>query len=289
MLGWRLAISAVLIPLLIIVFALDQQAGASAPYLLGLCLLLAARANFEMVTLLRTRSFGPDGKLTALCSCGVVAAAWYPRGNGGLEAAMLAFSVCVLLLFLKACYRYREPGKNLETLSGELLCVTYVGVLTAVTMQLRWVNGASAGYFALASAVIGPKAGDIGAYTLGRLFGRRKMVPLLSPGKTWMGGLGAILGACGGCWLWMSQGPKLFADSANWPPCPTWWVLLFGVSMGVVGLIGDLAESLIKRDVGAKDAAALMPGFGGLLDLLDSILYAGPVALLLWKLLSIAT
>ena len=64
--------------------------------------------------------------------------------------------------------------------------------------------------------------------------------------------------------------------------------MLYGVILGVVGLIGDLAESLFKRDVGKKDAAALMPGFGGLLDLLDSILYTGPVAYVLWWLLPLA-
>ncbi len=285
MLGWRLLVSAVLIPLLIGIFMLDQQAGKSAPYLLGLCLLLAVRANYELVTLLRTRSFEPGYLLTTLCSCAIVYAGWFSHGEHGLESAMLAFALSVLLLFLKACVLYRQPGKNMETLSAELLCITYVGVLTAVTMQLRWMNGAAAGYFALASVVIGPKSGDIGGYTLGRLFGRKKMVPLLSPGKTWMGGFGAILGACGGCWLWLNYGPRLFDSGAQWSALPTWWILLFGVSMGLVGLIGDLAESLIKRDVGAKDAAALMPGFGGLLDLLDSILYSGPVALLLWKLL----
>lgn len=286
MLGWRLLISAILIPVLIGIFMLDQRAGKSAPYLLGLCLLLAARANYELVTLLRTRSMHPGYKLTTVCNLGIVLAAWLGHGDGGLELTMLAFAVSVLLLFFKACVGYREPGSNLETLASELLCITYVGVLTGITMQLRWMNGAEAGYFALASVVIGPKSGDIGAYTLGRLFGRKKMVPLLSPGKTWMGGLGAVLGGIGGCWLWLLYGPRLFAAGSTWAPCPTWWILLFGVAMAIVGLIGDLAESLIKRDVGAKDAAALLPGFGGLLDLLDSILYSGPVALLLWKLLA---
>ncbi|MEQ9065714.1 MAG: phosphatidate cytidylyltransferase, partial [Gimesia chilikensis] len=71
---------------------------------------------------------------------------------------------------------------------------------------------------------------------------------------------------------------------------PAWyWSILFGAIIGVVGLVGDLCESLIKRDVGKKDSAELLPGFGGLLDLLDSPLYAGPVAFLLWKLLPLVT
>jgi phosphatidate cytidylyltransferase len=65
--------------------------------------------------------------------------------------------------------------------------------------------------------------------------------------------------------------------------------VLYGIIMGLVGLIGDLCESLIKRDVGQKDSAPLFPGFGGLLDLLDSVIYAGPVAYLLWLTLPLAS
>jgi phosphatidate cytidylyltransferase len=156
-----------------------------------------------------------------------------------------------------------------------------------VTAQLRWVAGTQAGYLALGSLVIAAKSGDIGAYTLGRLFGRRKMVPRLSPGKTWMGGLGALLGAAAGSWAWLTWGTPLF--NSAWQAPAWYWSVLYGAIIGVVGLIGDLCESLIKRDVGQKDSAALLPGFGGLLDLLDSVLYAGPVAYVLWLVLPLAT
>jgi phosphatidate cytidylyltransferase len=135
--------------------------------------------------------------------------------------------------------------------------------------------------------VIATKFGDIGAYTLGRLFGKRKMAPRLSPGKTWMGGLGALLFSALAGWAWLQFATPLF--NADWQP-PAWYLSLFyGAVLGVAGLLGDLCESLIKRDVGNKDSARLMPGFGGLLDLLDSILFAGPVAYLLWITLPLAT
>ncbi|MEZ6144351.1 MAG: CDP-archaeol synthase [Planctomycetaceae bacterium] len=120
-------------------------------------------------------------------------------------------------------------------------------------------------------------------YTLGRLFGRRKMAPHLSPGKTWMGAVGAVVGGILGAVLWLRLASPLFDLTWN----SNWWIsaIVFGAVMGVVGLFGDLAESLIKRDVGVKDSAALMPGFGGLLDLLDSILFAGPVAVVIWPFL----
>ena len=298
MLGWRLTISAVLVPALVGVFVLDHRAGASAPYLLALALLLALRAAWELVMLLRTRAMAPAFALTAACSLAVVAASWLhvlftdrlaaapPWATLGPVAA--AYALSNLAAFLKSAIEYREPGRTMETLSAELLTISYVGVLLAVTAQLRWVAGAQAGYLVLGSVVVAAKCGDIGAYTLGRLFGKRKMVPRLSPGKTWMGGLGALLGSGLATWAWLHWGtPAFMGDDV---PSPAWYVAVaYGCTLGVVGLVGDLAESLIKRDVGKKDAAALMPGFGGLLDLLDSVLYAAPVAYVLWLTLPLAT
>ena len=114
-----------------------------------------------------------------------------------------------------------------------------------------------------------------------------KMAPWLSPGKTWAGFVGALVGSSLSAWGWLHFATPLF--NSTWQPPAWYWSLLFGGLIGLVGLIGDLCESLIKRDMQQKDAAALMPGFGGLLDLLDSLLYAGPVAFILWKILPLQT
>lgn len=291
MLGWRLGISAILIPALIGIFRLDHLAGENAPWLFGFVMLLVWRATWEFAVLLKVRSFEPSYLLIATGSTVVVAAAWSgrifsPTGDG-LTPAMHAFSICLLIVFLRSAIRYREPGKSMETVGCELLGIAYIGCLLAVTAQLRWIAGAQAGYLVLASLVIAAKSGDVGGYTLGRLFGKRKMVPTLSPGKTWMGALGAVLGASLASVAWLHFSPAWFFNDVA--PCPIGWSLLYGAVIGVVGLIGDLAESLIKRDVEKKDAANLMPGFGGLLDLLDSVLYAGPIALVLWQILPLVT
>ena len=297
MLGWRLTVSFVLVPAFIGICYADAVLGPRALVLLVLCVLLAIRGSWEMTQLLTTRSFHPSFALTAILSVVVVVGGWVvhlvpdnaltPSTLESLGAIALSTAVATLALMLVSAARYREPGRSMETLGAELLIVVYIGLLLAVTAQLRWVAGAEAGYLALGSLVIAAKCGDIGAYTLGRLFGRRKMVPLLSPGKTWMGGLGALLGSAlaGVCWFRFATP----AFNPLWTPCAWWWAFLFGAIIGVTGLVGDLCESLIKRDVGRKDSAALLPGFGGLLDLLDSILYAGPVAYLLWAALPLAT
>lgn len=287
MLAARLLVSAVLIPAFVALFVLDHRAGDSAPYLLALCLLIAARGVWEMTDLLRTRSFAPQFPETAACTLAVVSAGWWSGTDAErLAAALVVFSLGILALFFLAAVRYRAPGRSLENLGAETLIVAYVGVLLTVTAQLRWVAGAEAGYLALGSLIIAAKSGDIGAYTLGRLFGRRKMVPRLSPGKTWMGGAGALIGAGLGGWLWLHFATPQF--NVVWTPPAWYWAVLYGAIIGVVGLVGDLCESLIKRDVDRKDSAALMPGFGGLLDLIDSVIYAGPVAYVLWRMLPLA-
>lgn len=313
MLGSRVLVSAILIPGLIGIFMLDHRLGYAAPLLLALVVLLVWRASYEFADLLSTRSFEPSYPTIAICSTAIVVAAWLNRlpgpdlrliihdvvpgtkkaldvdgsAPGNLTLAMLVFSLCVLAIFLRGAIRYREPGKTMETVGAEVLGVAYIGVLLTVTAQLRWVSGHQAGYLVLASLVIAVKAGDTMAYTFGRLWGKRKMVPTLSPGKTWMGGVGALVGSSLGTWAWLHWGPGLFFDGGT--PCPAVWSLFYGAVLGIVGLVGDLAESLIKRDVEKKDSAALMPGFGGLLDLIDSVIFAGPVALLLWIVLPLAT
>ena len=299
---WRIAASFIWITLLVSLFRWDATHGPYALILLGFCIVLSIRNTWELIRLLHTRSFEPGFKLSAFCTLAVVLAGWLhlfippasdpsalstadPLRQTGLIA--LVYAVCVMILFLRGAIRYREPGKAMETLGAELIVVSYTGMLLSVTAQLRWVAGDTAGYLALGSLLVTVKGGDIGAYTFGKLFGRRQMAPHLSPSKTWMGAIGALVCASLASWLWFKEVTPVF--NAEWTP-PEWtWTILFGFLIGLVGLVGDLCESLIKRDVGRKDSAALMPGFGGLLDMIDSVLYAGPAAYILWLILPLQT
>lgn len=288
----RLAIGPILIAGLALLFWLDARAGATAPGLFALAVLLAIRGAWEYVDLIGARGIAVVFRHLAAGAAVVVASNWisvicgspiwseFPFSRLGLP--FLAYSLVVMLLFGNALRRYQAPGGNLELLGLELLGVSYLGVLLSATAQLRWVARPELCYLPLASVVIVTKCGDTAAYFTGRALGGRKLCPLISPGKTWAGAYGAFAGAALGGWISLSLAPAWFSSV---PPAEWYWSIVYGVVIGALGIVGDLAESLIKRDVGRKDSAPLLPGFGGLLDLLDSVIFVGPAAYLLWLIL----
>ena len=299
MLGWRLVMSAILVPTIIALFWLDHKSGTSALVLLAFCLFAAVRNAYELTNLLNVRNIRPHFVATAGLSSLMVLAGWghfwFPGNAGGSTSSLLtslgwigsALTLSFIVLLAMEALRFQAPGHSMESLGGNLLTVFYAGGLIAVTAQLRWFPGPQMGYFAIGSMIVCVKCGDTFAYTFGRLWGKRKLAPILSPGKTQMGLVGAIFGSTLGGWLWLTYAGQMFDSSIT--PGSVWNILAYSAVIGLIGLVGDLCESLIKRDVQKKDSAILMPGFGGLLDLLDSPLFAGPFALAWWMLFPPAT
>ncbi len=201
---------------------------------------------------------------------------------------LFALAAGVILVFLVEMLRYERPGGATVNLAAAVFTMVYIGLLISFLVQLRMTWGVGA----LLSPIVVVKMGDTGAYAVGRLIGRSKMAPGLSPRKTVEGAVGALVFACLGswatfCWLPTFQSlrwlfPTHHAASVEALPYPPWGWLAFGLVVGIIGLIGDLAESLIKRDVELKDSSDWVPGFGGVLDMLDSALLAAPVAYACW-------
>jgi len=294
MLFWRLVFGPILIAAFVALLWADLRLGPQAPLLALLVLLISTRMCWEYATLLSVRTFRLDWRVLAALAGGVILANWIPAATdtgSGLSVArlgppMLLLGLAQMVLFIRAMARFREPGSTLENLGAEVLGLGYVAVFASCTAQLRWVGDGLLAYVPLASLVVTVKCGDTSAYFVGRAVGGRKMSPFISPGKTIAGGVAAIVGGMLGGWLWLRYSiPALTGHTAG----PTWALMIYGGLIAAAGLLGDLAESLIKRDVGQKDAPALFPGFGGLLDIVDSVLFCGPLALLLWNLLPLVS
>ena len=117
------------------------------------------------------------------------------------------------------------------------------------------------------------------AYFVGKSLGRTKIAPVLSPKKTLEGAFGAVLGGVGGAALMFYViGPQIFKVTQ----VPSFlFVLLYGLSVTVAGMIGDLAESYIKREAQIKDSSSWLPGLGGVLDVADSLVFSAPISMLI--------
>jgi phosphatidate cytidylyltransferase len=181
-----------------------------------------------------------------------------------------AFTAWVLIAFLYeiATYRPDQDKKAIPRLALFVWSLAYVGLLPAFFVQLRYSseeNGAAA----LAVLIAVTKGGDVGAYFTGRFLGRHPLTPL-SPKKTWEGFVGGLAASVGLAVAVILVRPGLFGSAGE--------AALFGAVVGVAGVLGDLAESLLKRDCGAKDASDVVPGFGGVLDVIDSVIFAAPAA-----------
>lgn len=200
---------------------------------------------------------------------------WKTAAYAGVHI-LLAIAFGVLIAFVGEMLRFKLPGGHMINLSGAVFAIVYIGLLGSFMVLLRVAYG----IMAVVSMVLIAKMCDVGAYFVGRLIGRHKMAPSLSPGKTIEGGLGGLCFAVLAAYF----STAVLVPLATGRPSQTTWigVVVYGLAVGFAGALGDLAESLIKRDVSRKDSGVNVPGFGGFLDIFDSLLLAAPVAFALW-------
>ncbi|MEE2640426.1 MAG: phosphatidate cytidylyltransferase, partial [Planctomycetota bacterium] len=163
-----------------------------------------------------------------------------------------------------------------------IFVIVYIGSLMAFLASLRFYHSNAVGMTALLSLLVVVKSSDAGAYFIGRMLGRHKLAPRMSPGKSVEGAVGAMLTGVLTSWLFFKGiAPLTAGDQVS---APLLQVILFGIVIASTGMIGDLFESVIKRDFNAKDSSKWLPGLGGILDIFDSILAAAPAAYVFWVL-----
>lgn len=286
MLRQRLPIGISLILVLMVMLWVD---GKTAPYHLiwiGLVTGLSILAALELIELLNQSIAKPYGKLMTACAAACLSANGFsgPLGLDGYTAfspLAIVFGFCILAILITGVRDFDEVHPVMPRLAATVFGVSYIGILGSFLTQLRFFHGPTNGIIALALVIGVTKGTDTGAYTFGKLFGRHLMTPKLSPKKTWEGAAGGLLFA-----MLMAQIITTlefaFLGQSTLDSIPI--RLLFALTVSIAGQIGDLAESLIKREAHLKDASKVIPGFGGVLDLIDSLLLAAPVG---WAILTI--
>ncbi|MCX5891916.1 MAG: phosphatidate cytidylyltransferase [Deltaproteobacteria bacterium] len=204
--------------------------------------------------------------LLSFCTASPSTQFWFPgllNCNPTVVMLVLVWCLFVLFLFYLLCYGHVE---NLsQDLAANILGLLYLPFLLG---HLIWLRFLPQGEWWVLWFLLVIFAGDTGAFYAGRAFGKTKLYPAVSPGKTWagvVGGLAAslVVGVLFGKWFLAGMGV---------PP-----LAVLALVLAVVGLLGDLFESMLKRQMQVKDASSLLPGHGGMLDRLDSILFTAPV------------
>lgn len=253
-------IASILVPQLTVLFI----AIAAAAMLLGL---------YEFYLLARKKDIKPDVAAGFLGGAALFTIFYFatpdptqPRLD--LQTIALVLIVLTISTLIAAMLRGAPFDKFIATSGATILGVLYVVLLGGHLVALRTGFEQKLSTHLLSFFFLVLMGADTGAYYAGRTLGKHKLAPKISPGKTWEGVVGGLLAAL-----------ALAAAAHYWffTELPLKWTLPLAAAMTILGILGDLTESALKRSAGAKDAANILPGHGGVLDRLDSLLFNAPL------------
>lgn len=198
---------------------------------------------------------------------------------GPLGWPLAASVIAMLGAFVWVMRDYQRGTHRLETAVLAGWVAVYFGVGFSFWLALRLVGDSAWGLTLVVGVIVVTKFSDAGAYFAGRTWGSRKLCPMVSPGKTiegLVGGTATAIVICFAYFGWFA--PWLFGNaSVRWHPAA---LVLLGAGLTLAGLVGDLTQSIVKREAGEKDSGKLLPGLGGLWDVTDSLLPTGVVGYL---------
>jgi phosphatidate cytidylyltransferase len=272
-LAQRIASGAILVPLLLAIIAIGQP-------LIGLAaILLAFLAGREVSVLLSRAGFASAPLLGPILAAVIVFAAWL------LPARAPAFAAAAVVLSALIGLAEQDPRDGFRVWLSTTFTALYVALIAFLVLIVEhapalkpgapiapWLDAGRAWLLVL---ILGVWAYDTGAYAVGRAVGRHKLIPRVSPGKTWEGVAGgtilAVVVTLVGVWAvgGLGSGPLAVISPIG-----------LGLAIAAAAQAGDLAESMLKRAAGAVESGVLIPGHGGLLDRVDSFLFAAPAAYL---------
>ena len=245
---------------------------------LGFCLVavfFVAGGTLELYRIASAKRLHPSLPMMLIVSVAVATHPLWGCRLGNSSAAILAAVMLAGLFFTAVGCAGRGNADAVGSMACTCLGAVYLGLgvwfVVAIRLLCTDAEGAWGQIGAVAMFLACVKSTDIGAYLIGRRLGRHKLIVSISPAKTWEGSIGGLVVAV--------IVASLFAVLTDIMSIGL--AVVFGAAVGVAGQLGDLLESMLKRDAGVKDSARLVPEFGGMLDLLDSVLTAAPLAYLI--------
>jgi phosphatidate cytidylyltransferase len=189
-------------------------------------------------------------------------------------------AMLIPLLLTIALWRRGSEGKPIGAVATTLFGAAYTGGMLAFVYTLRYHRftvDALGGSILVAMPVVLTWLNDSGAFFFGKAFGKKKLMPSVSPGKTWAGAVGALGVSIVSTWLIV----RFVVGPFTGLGMTIVGVVVFGAAISIAAQVGDLVESMLKREAGVKDSSTLIPGHGGVLDRLDSLLFTVPLAYVL--------
>ncbi|MCU0239620.1 MAG: phosphatidate cytidylyltransferase [Pyrinomonadaceae bacterium] len=224
---------------------------------------------YEFFLMSKKMQLKADAGVAYIGSIALFVAFFFNAPKTDPDLLLITISLFIIALLISQTFRFQNNfDKLLQGVGVTLFGVFYVAFLGGFIVSLRTGFDAILSTKLLGYFILVIFASDSGAYFVGKQFGKNKLVPKISPNKTWEGLIGGIV---------LSLAIAAIATATFFPELPYKFSLPLAFVMAIVGVFGDLAESAIKRSTGTKDAANILPGHGGLLDRLDSLLFNAPI------------
>lgn len=267
----RLLTAAVALPILIGSIIIPAYVPETIWIFISIVIVALGAGLFEFYALAKKLELKADAAVGFLGAATLLVAFVFDAPSKSPDLLLLTIFLFLATVLISQAFRFRKDFTKLMagmgvTFLGVMYVVFLGGFLISIAAGFASVAGFSSKLLLFFFTVI--FASDIGAYFVGKLLGKHKLAPAISPGKTWEGTIGGIFFACGFAAISTLLFFPEFKFSASVP---------LGGIMAIVGGLGDLAESAIKRGAKTKDAANILPGHGGILDRLDSLLLNAPI------------
>ncbi|MFA7256418.1 MAG: phosphatidate cytidylyltransferase [Kiritimatiellales bacterium] len=239
--------------------------------LIGL-MIICGLAMGEVYALMALGDLPASKKTGMICGLLFTAMTWLTAKYGFSDDVLWSLLLIILMVIFLRLFGYSDPRQALRNALGTLFGFLYVAFFWSFFVRLYMVSGPDSPTRAAFYLLLAVKWGDAGAYFIGSRFGKHKLCPHISPKKSWEGLFGGFLFSCvvGVLW-WVCTGGRLGPHKF-----PLIHALILGILFPIIGTLGDLVESMFKRAVGLKDSGAIAHGMGGMLDMIDSLLFTAP-------------